>query len=281
MVDLMDIRFLSTFLEVTKTRHFGKAADNLYLTQSAVSARIKLIEEYFGTPLFVRNRNSIQLTSAGEKLIPFAQSLQAKLAETRAALADEDMQYVACAATANAYDLAMNDILASAKHTFSELCFRAEVLNIEQLSRQLHERVVHFALSTEQLKSDDFDNILLSSQPLALYSFGTQDLESPLQNYVHIDWNSKVSEIFYKHYPLAKKAKLKTSSLRIATDHMRRKGGCALLPAGTKFESTTLNKVQSFDDLLVNVYLVHMKDIKQSSFSDIIEFICEKSSVNC
>ena len=48
----MDIRFLTTFIEVAKTRHFGKAAENLYLTQSAVSARIKLLEEYFHTTLF-------------------------------------------------------------------------------------------------------------------------------------------------------------------------------------------------------------------------------------
>ncbi|WP_082880488.1 MULTISPECIES: LysR family transcriptional regulator [unclassified Oleiphilus] len=37
----MDIELLRTFLEVKNTRHFGKAAENLYLTQAAVSARIK------------------------------------------------------------------------------------------------------------------------------------------------------------------------------------------------------------------------------------------------
>ena len=58
----MDIRFLTTFIEVANTRHFGKAAENLYLTQSAVSARIKLLEEYFHSTLFIRQRNSIQLT---------------------------------------------------------------------------------------------------------------------------------------------------------------------------------------------------------------------------
>lgn len=66
----MDVRFISTFLDVAQTRHFGKASENLYLTQSAVTARIMLLEEYFNTSLFIRNRNSIQLTSAGEKLIP-------------------------------------------------------------------------------------------------------------------------------------------------------------------------------------------------------------------
>jgi hypothetical protein len=49
----MDIRFLVTFMEVAQTRHFGKAAENLYLTQSAVSARIKQLEEYFNAALFV------------------------------------------------------------------------------------------------------------------------------------------------------------------------------------------------------------------------------------
>ncbi|WP_082881977.1 LysR family transcriptional regulator [Oleiphilus sp. HI0043] len=37
----MDIELLRTFLEVKNTRHFGKAAEHLYLTQAAVSARIK------------------------------------------------------------------------------------------------------------------------------------------------------------------------------------------------------------------------------------------------
>ena len=41
----MDIDLLRTFLEVYRTRHFGRTAENLYLTQSAVSARIRLLEE--------------------------------------------------------------------------------------------------------------------------------------------------------------------------------------------------------------------------------------------
>ena len=41
----MDTELLKTFLEVQKTRHFGNAADNLYLTQSAVSFRIRQLEQ--------------------------------------------------------------------------------------------------------------------------------------------------------------------------------------------------------------------------------------------
>ena len=44
----MDIDLLRTFVEVSSTRHFGKAAQNLFVTQSAVSARIRLLERTLG-----------------------------------------------------------------------------------------------------------------------------------------------------------------------------------------------------------------------------------------
>ncbi len=77
----MDTELLKTFLEVQKTRHFGKAAENLYLTQSAVSFRIRQLEQSLGVALFTRFRNNIQLTNAGELLLPHARAvIQAMLA---------------------------------------------------------------------------------------------------------------------------------------------------------------------------------------------------------
>lgn len=71
----MDTELLKTFLEVEKTRHFGKAADQLYLTQSAVSFRIRQLEQSLGVALFSRHRNNIQLTEAGELLLPHAEAV--------------------------------------------------------------------------------------------------------------------------------------------------------------------------------------------------------------
>jgi len=71
----LDTELLKTFLEVQKTRHFGKAAENLYLTQSAVSFRIRQLEQSLGVALFTRFRNNIQLTNAGELLLPHARAV--------------------------------------------------------------------------------------------------------------------------------------------------------------------------------------------------------------
>ncbi|SUI42672.1 HTH-type transcriptional regulator gltC [Serratia marcescens] len=71
----MDTELLKTFLEVSRTRHFGRAAESLYLTQSAVSFRIRQLENQLGANLFTRHRNNIRLTPAGERLLPYAESL--------------------------------------------------------------------------------------------------------------------------------------------------------------------------------------------------------------
>jgi DNA-binding transcriptional LysR family regulator len=70
----VDTELLKTFLEVSRTRHFGRAAEALYLTQSAVSFRIRQLENQLGVNLFTRHRNNIRLTTAGEKL-PYAETL--------------------------------------------------------------------------------------------------------------------------------------------------------------------------------------------------------------
>ena len=88
----MDIELLKTFLEVRRTRHFGKAAENLFLTQAAVSARIRQLERLLGVKLFIRSRNNIQLTSEGERLVGHAQTVLLAWSRARQELALETGQ---------------------------------------------------------------------------------------------------------------------------------------------------------------------------------------------
>lgn len=60
----MDIGLLRAFLEIHRLRHFGRAAKNLFISQSAISARVRQLEDELGTRLFTRERNNIELTPA-------------------------------------------------------------------------------------------------------------------------------------------------------------------------------------------------------------------------
>lgn len=61
--------------EVYKERSFTKAAQNLYISQPSLSARIKKIEEIIGEPLFDRSTTPLQLTEVGQVYIEAAEEI--------------------------------------------------------------------------------------------------------------------------------------------------------------------------------------------------------------
>lgn len=69
----MDIRLESyrVFSEVAKSLNFSKAAQNLFMTQSAVSQSIKNLETALDTKLFVRSSKGVRLTTEGETLLQY------------------------------------------------------------------------------------------------------------------------------------------------------------------------------------------------------------------
>ncbi len=67
----MDLYKLKSFYTVARLKSFSKAAEALYLTQPAVSTQIKDLENEYKTKLFDRIGRTIELTEAGETLIPF------------------------------------------------------------------------------------------------------------------------------------------------------------------------------------------------------------------
>lgn len=68
----MDIELARTFLEIVRTRSFVRAADQLNVSQTTVSARVRALEERLGRPLFIRNKNGASLTPAGEQFLRYA-----------------------------------------------------------------------------------------------------------------------------------------------------------------------------------------------------------------
>ncbi len=62
----MQIRQLEYFLAVCEQLNFTKAAKQLYVSQTAVSLQIKILEEELGVPLFFRTNRRVELTPAGK-----------------------------------------------------------------------------------------------------------------------------------------------------------------------------------------------------------------------
>jgi len=79
----MDMNTLSAFLAVAESGSFSLAAEQLHLTQPAVSKRVAALEEELNTRLFDRIGRRISLTEAGRQLLPRARHLQLEMADIR------------------------------------------------------------------------------------------------------------------------------------------------------------------------------------------------------
>ena len=68
----LDIDMLRCFMEVAKTGSFTKAGNNIGLTQSGVSVKIRRLEERLGAQIFNRTSKSLSLTLEGEILFDYS-----------------------------------------------------------------------------------------------------------------------------------------------------------------------------------------------------------------
>ncbi|MEU4253044.1 LysR family transcriptional regulator [Amycolatopsis sp. NPDC026612] len=71
----LDVAQVRAFVVTAEQRHFGRAAQALFLTQQALSKRIRKLEGALGTPLFRRTPRSVELTADGERFLPHAREL--------------------------------------------------------------------------------------------------------------------------------------------------------------------------------------------------------------
>lgn len=65
---------LSAFYSVAKALNFTRAAEEVHVTQSALSQRIAKLEEDLETTLFIRDRSTVKLTEAGYQLLRYCQT---------------------------------------------------------------------------------------------------------------------------------------------------------------------------------------------------------------
>lgn len=79
----MELRQLEYFAAVARHRHFTRAADELFVTQSALSQQVRRLEQELGLALLKRTSRGVELTPAGADLLRRAESILAEVERAR------------------------------------------------------------------------------------------------------------------------------------------------------------------------------------------------------
>jgi len=81
---------IRAFEAAGRHENFSRAADELGLTQAAISYQIRQLEDRVGRPLFVREKGRVRLSETGRRLLPAVSTGFAGIAEAFAAVREED-----------------------------------------------------------------------------------------------------------------------------------------------------------------------------------------------
>jgi DNA-binding transcriptional LysR family regulator len=228
----MDTDLLRTFLEVNRTRHFGRAAENLCLTPSAVSARIRLLESQLGVQLLTRQRNDIRLTTAGERFLAHANvvlSLWEK-ARQEATLGDQKRQLVV-AAPQGLWDSLGSNWPQRLWQELPQLTLRLEVSNSVAIRDALARSLIDLGLTFDRPCVPEIVVRELMEVTLRLYATGrASDGGSVLgDDYILVDWGSAFAGQHVRWFPEVSAPRARVSTGRLALTLLEKTEGKAFL----------------------------------------------------
>ncbi|KDM90785.1 HTH-type transcriptional regulator HdfR [Photobacterium galatheae] len=272
----MDTELLKTFLEVTKTRHFGRAADNLYLTQSAVSFRIRQLESQLGNALFSRQRGNVHLTAAGERLQPYAEAILQTWSRARqdVALSDSCNNQITLGASALVWEFdGISDWISRIYGAIPDLALRLETVSRQGLAKQILNKSIDVVITSEPPKIDnlivhkvrEYQLQLVCHQPDCDMA-GVKEL--PL---VYLDWGTRFAVEHSRIYELQKTPILHTHSSKMALEHLLNNGGVGYLPSPViahSVEAGELYVVKNAPVMEQTLYLIWRDDNEKIELLD-------------
>lgn len=230
----MDSDLVRTFLEVHRVRHFARAAERLFVTPAAVSARIRLLEEHVGARLFTRSRNNIRLTAAGQRFLPHAENILRSLdrAMLSVGTARGGVELVTIGCLQSIWSVMLRGWLAEALTVQPGLLLQLNLLTTQDLVARVREQSIDLGLVYEPPRVNDLSVEQVAAVPLLLVSDQPgRSFDQALPDYVHVDWGTSFAMTLARSVRDLPEPALRVDAPEVAYDFLHSRGGAAYLPA--------------------------------------------------
>lgn len=199
----MDIVAARTFLEIVKTGSFVRAAANLNVTQTTVSARIRVLEEQLDRQLFVRNKAGAKLTSAGDQFLRYATTL-VQVWETalhQVAMPAGRETIVSVGGEHSLWNPLLLDWLVWMRSHCADVAIRAQVDVTDHLIDQVQEGTLDLAVVYAPPHRTGIVPELLLEEALVAVTTGANTGQLDGEDYVHVDWGPDFRSNYHAAFP--------------------------------------------------------------------------------
>ncbi|MFO1125887.1 MAG: LysR family transcriptional regulator [Methylocystis sp.] len=257
----MDINLAKTFLEVAASGSFIAAAERLHLTQTAVSARIRTLENLLNRSLFVRNKAGARLTSAGERFVRYATTLVQvwEGARRHVALPPGRKSGVSLGGELSLWYPLLADWLIWMHSEFREVAIRAEVDSPARLLERVQEGSLDLAVLYNPPQRPDLVCELLMEEKLIQVTTDARGRVNP-NHYVFVDWGPAFTINHQAAFPNLSNPPLSISLGPLALTYILTVGGSGYFRIGTAqpfLADGRLHRVSRAPEFSYSAYVVY------------------------
>ena len=254
----MNIDLLQTFILVAKEGGFRSAAEKHFLTPSAVSSRIRLLEDEIGARLFERGQFGTRLTLSGQRLLDHAEEMLASWNRVRrdVAIPTKPQHPLAIGATDTIWQTYLLDVLSTMHNLEPTLSLRMETGTSESLIREVLDGSLDAIYLFEPPVIPVLQTKVVGEVPLTLVASkpNVSAVQAQEEWMIDIDWGRE-----WSRQGADSSSMVRTSVGWIGLQWLIRHGGCAHLPetlAPPHIESGKLFKVSDAPSLTRTIHMI-------------------------
>jgi DNA-binding transcriptional LysR family regulator len=191
----MDIELARTFVEIVSTGSFIKAAERLNVAQTTVSARVRLLEQQLGRPLFVRNKAGATLTPAGEQFLRFAPSFVQlwQRARQQVAVPEGHRAVLTVGSEVSLWQPLLAEWVRMMRRSHPDIALRVHVDVPQDLITHVAAGLVDIAIMYAPQHRPGLEVDLLLEEELVLVTTNLETYRADDPQYVHVEWGPDFS----------------------------------------------------------------------------------------
>jgi len=261
----MDINLARTFLEIVACHSFAQAAERLHVTQTAVSARVKTLEEMLGRQLFVRNKAGASLTPAGEQFVRHAMTLVQvwERARQQMAVPPGRRALVTVGCEISLWHPLLVDWLLWMRKSAPDLALRTEVGLAEDLLERVAHGTLDIVIAYAPRQRPGLRIELLIEEKLVLVSTSPGGQAPQTADYVYVDWGREFAAQHSLAFPELSSVGVSSSLGPLGLEYLLAVGGAGFFRQNVvrkHIQEGRLHRVASAPEFLYPAYAVYAAD---------------------
>lgn len=229
----MKIDHIRTFLEISDCGNFNRAAENLNVTQSTVSARVKAMEDRFGRVLFKRGHSGVELTSAGQHFRQYALNIQRlwQQAQQRISLPENFSQGIGLGSQVSLWDSLILEWIPWMRQNAGSVAIHVEADYSPSLMRQLSDGLLDIGVMYNPRQTPGLVIEDLLVETLVMVATAPRELRGGwVEDYVFVDWGREFRRRHGEAFPDMDTPAVSVGLGSLGLEYILQNGGSGYFP---------------------------------------------------